>query len=291
MANAALLKSFSIGREALSSVYTMVYKHAFEISFTPENPRVSSPAFYLLEKSKKTRVATWQSRSIPDASSAMVRNAFISVRFHALHGIVEEEIDQDGIEGRLRVLAPDFAPQKFDAPDTAPPQLDLPPMTAPDGFPVPDVGLEGRAVLEAAEGVEHLGDPIVGEHCDLIDVVEEADALAFEAGPEVRHEDLCALVETDRGAFELVTIVEAGEVVDDEIDESGSGSFGLLNAGGKGSVEMVSQDISSLPKAVNPVPQKGHWQGISRRSEYMLEQTVGAFGFIHPIGWPCDWYS
>ena len=46
-------------------------------------------------------------------------------------------------------------------------------------------------------------------------------------------------MEADGGVLEVVTIVHAGEVVDDEIDESGSRSFGLLDASGKGSVKMV----------------------------------------------------
>lgn len=66
--------------------------------------------------------------------------------------------------------------------------------------------------------MKHLGDSVVREHGDLIDVMEIAKALAFEAGPEVRNEDLGALVETDGGAFELVTVVQAGEVVDNEVD-------------------------------------------------------------------------
>lgn len=66
--------------------------------------------------------------------------------------------------------------------------------------------------------MKHLGDSVVGEHGDLIDVMERAKALAFEAGPEVCNEDLGALVETDCGAFELVTVVQAGEVVDNEVD-------------------------------------------------------------------------
>ena len=55
--------------------------------------------------------------------------------------------------------------------------------------------------------MKHLGDPVVCEHGDLIDIVERAKALAFEAGPEVRDEDLGALVEPDCRAFELVTVV------------------------------------------------------------------------------------
>ena len=55
--------------------------------------------------------------------------------------------------------------------------------------------------------MKHLGDSVVREHGDLIDVMERAKALALEAGPEVCDEDLGALVETHGGAFEFVTVV------------------------------------------------------------------------------------
>lgn len=36
-----------------------------------------------------------------------------------LDGIVEEKIDEDGIEGGIRVLAKDLTPEELDAPDAA----------------------------------------------------------------------------------------------------------------------------------------------------------------------------
>ena len=115
----------------------------------------------------------------------MVGNAVTACRLQFFHGIVEEKIDQDSIEVRLRVLTLNLPPKKLDAPDAASSQLDLPRVTAINGFLLPDVRLERRTVLEAAERVEHLRDPIVCEHGDLIDVVEVAKAFAFEAGPEI----------------------------------------------------------------------------------------------------------
>ena len=115
----------------------------------------------------------------------MVGNAVTAVRLQFLHGIVEEKIDQDSIEVRLRMLTLNLPPKKLDAPDAASSQLDLPRMTAVNGFLLPDMRFERWTVLEAAERVEHLRDPVVCEHGDLIDVVEIAEAFAFEAGPEV----------------------------------------------------------------------------------------------------------
>lgn len=111
----------------------------------------------------------------------------MAFRLQFLHGIVEEEINQDSIEMRLRMLALNLPPQKLDAPDAASAQLDLPRVTALNGLPLPDVRLQRRTVLQTAEGVEHLRDPVVRKHGDAIDVVERAIVFAFEAGPEVRN--------------------------------------------------------------------------------------------------------
>ena len=180
-----------------------------------------------------------QSSLIPDTCRTMMGNALLAFPFHFLHSIVQKEIDKDSIELRLRMLPLNLPPQKLNAPDAASPQLDLPRVTTVNHFLLPDVRFQWRAVLEAAEGVEHLRDPVVCKHGDLIDVVEVAEALALEAGPEVGYQDLRALVETDDGVLVFVTVVQAGEVVDEEVDEGGGGAFGSLDAGGEGPVEMV----------------------------------------------------
>lgn len=166
-------------------------------------------------------------------------NALLAIPFHFLHGIVQKEINKDSIKPRLRMLPLNLSPQKLNAPDAAPSQLDLPRVTAVNRFLLPDVRFQWGAVLEAAKGVEHLRDPVVCEHSNLIDVVEVAITLTLEAGPEVGYQDLGALVETDDGALVFVTVVQAGEIVDEEIDEGGGGAFGSLDAGGERPLEMV----------------------------------------------------
>ena len=152
-------------------------------------------------------------------------NGLLAFPFYFLHSIVQKEINKNGIKLRLRMLPPNLPPQKLNAPDAAPPQLDLPRVTARNRPLLPDVRFQRRAVLEAAERAEHLRDPVVREHGDVIDVVEAAEALALEAGPEVGDQDLGALVEADEGALVFVTVVEAGEVVDEEVDEGGGGAL------------------------------------------------------------------
>ena len=62
--------------------------------------------------------------------------------------------------------------------------------------------------------MEHLGDAVVCEHCDFVDVFEVAVSFAFEAGPEVGDKDLGPLVEMHRLAFEPYFISETWKVVD-----------------------------------------------------------------------------
>ena len=166
-------------------------------------------------------------------------NGLLAFPFYFLHRIIQKEINQDGIKPRLRMLPPNLPPQKLHAPDAAASQLDLPRVTALNRLLPPDVRLQQRAVLEAAERVEHLRDPVVGEYGDVINVVEAAEAPALEAGPEVCDQDLGALVEADEGALVFVAVVEAGEVVDEEVDEVRGGAVGSLDAGREGALETV----------------------------------------------------
>lgn len=97
--------------------------------------------------------------SIPDASGPVVRDAFVVLRFEALHRVIQKEVDQDGVDPvclrvfvnvsglpgvlgssvsiRLGDALPasgfhlgmpflDFALDQLHAPDTCPTELNLP---------------------------------------------------------------------------------------------------------------------------------------------------------------------
>ena len=58
--------------------------------------------------------------SVPYTSSPMMRdNPFFAGRFFLLHGIVQEEVNQDCVYVCFGMLAHNLAPQHFDAPDAA----------------------------------------------------------------------------------------------------------------------------------------------------------------------------
>jgi len=55
----------------------------------------------------------------------------------------------------------------------------------------------------------------------LTDVVKEAVAFAFKAGPQVGYQNLRSLVETDHSVLERVPVIKAGKVIDNDIHEGG----------------------------------------------------------------------
>jgi hypothetical protein len=55
--------------------------------------------------------------SIPYAPCAMVRKWIISGRFQLFHCVVQEKVDQDCVDVRVRMRLHDFSPDKLDTPD------------------------------------------------------------------------------------------------------------------------------------------------------------------------------
>lgn len=90
-----------------------------------------------------------------------MRNRFRPLCLQLLHRVVQEEVDQDSIDRHAGVPAQDLTADELDAPDATAAQLDFPRMSALDRPQLPDVVVEGRAVVDAAEGVEHLRDAVI----------------------------------------------------------------------------------------------------------------------------------
>lgn len=78
--------------------------------------------------------------------------------------------------------------------------------------------------------MKYLWDPIVCEHCDLVDIVEFSKVLAVEAGPEIRDKDLSALVQPHLLAVEDCLVAEAGEILGEEVDEACCGVVDAVDA-------------------------------------------------------------
>ena len=99
--------------------------------------------------------------SIPDAPGAMMRDQAISLRLSVLDRIIQEKVNQDGVDASLGLLAQDLSSDQLHSPDAAASQLDLPRMPALDGFPLPDMAVQRWAVLQNAQRVQHLRDPVI----------------------------------------------------------------------------------------------------------------------------------
>ena len=118
-------------------------------------------------------------------------------------------------------------------------------MTTWDKFELPDVMLQRRAVLETSKDIEHLGNAIVCEHGNLIDIIETSVTFALEAGPQVSHQDLRSLMESNRRVFKRVSVIEAREIVNNDFYECSRRAVGFLNAGDKA----ASEPLSSISNA------------------------------------------
>lgn len=81
---------------------------------------------------------------------------FQAMRFHLFDGVIQEKIDEYGVDVPIRMTSQDLAPDQFDAPDATASQLNLPWMAVFYGFEVSDMGLEPGSVGDAAKGMEHL---------------------------------------------------------------------------------------------------------------------------------------
>ena len=69
----------------------------------------------------------------------MMRNRFQPLRFQLLHRVVQEEVNQNGIDRHSRVPPDYLASDELDAPDAAASQLDFPGVPALDGASLSDV--------------------------------------------------------------------------------------------------------------------------------------------------------
>ena len=92
--------------------------------------------------------------------------------------------------------------------------------------------LQGRAVPDAAQARQYLRDAVIGEHGDLVDVVELPVAVAVEAGPQVRHENLRPFEEANGLAppCKRELVPEAGEVAREQVHQPRCGPVGRLYA-------------------------------------------------------------
>lgn len=65
-------------------------------------------------------------------------------------------------------------------------------------------------------------------------------AFPVETCPQIGDEDLGSLVESDSPALERGLVPEAGEALCQQVDQSGGGVVGVVNAVGEAALEVLS---------------------------------------------------
>ena len=115
-----------------------------------------------------------------------------------------------------------------------------------------------RAVVERTHRVEDLRHPVIGKHGNLVNVAELPVALASEARPHVRDENLGALEEADGtlAALEGELVAEAGEVTREDVDEARGGALGRPHEVFYATVIFLDRRVSAR---VVIVVMKGGW--------------------------------
>lgn len=99
--------------------------------------------------------------------------------------------------------------------------------------------VQRRRVAETAELVQHLGNAVVCEHSDFVDVMEFTKVFAVETGPQICDEYLRTLKETHSFSVEACLITEAGKVLGYQIDQASSGVVGVVDAVDKAASEFL----------------------------------------------------
>lgn len=167
----------------------------------------------------------WQviPQSIPNTPRPVMRQNLFPLFLELFHRIIQIKVNQDGVDVRLRMLSFDVPSDQLDRPDAASPQLHLPLRSAWEDLLVFDRGCNRWAAVQSTKSDEDLWNTIVGKHSDLVNVIEVAIRISFEASPNVRDEDLGSFEETHRIFATLVQVLIAKtlEVLSENVDETG----------------------------------------------------------------------
>ena len=75
------------------------------------------PMRHVISENPLTLLLNYRTGLVPDAPRPVMGQRLLALRLQLLHGVVQEEVDEDRVDLRLRVLALDLAPDLLDAPD------------------------------------------------------------------------------------------------------------------------------------------------------------------------------
>ncbi len=106
-------------------------------------------------------------------------------------------------------------------------------------------------IAEDAEGTEDLGELVIGEGGEEIEIVEAAESGALEGSGQVGTEELGALVEGNALSIVRGDVVEGREGPDDVTDEFDAAATGSSDERGEGAATVLDESGGDLADVLN----------------------------------------
>ena len=115
-----------------------------------------------------------------------------------------------------------------------------------------DAGSELGVIADDTEGTEDLGELVISEGGEEIEIVEATESGALEGSGQIGTEELGSLVEGNTLSIVRGDVVERREGPDDEVDEFDAAAAGSSDERGEGGATMVDEsagDLADVPNA------------------------------------------
>jgi hypothetical protein len=114
-----------------------------------------------------------------------------------------------------------------------------------------DSGSEFGMIAEDAEGTEDLGELVISEGGEEIEIVEAAESSAPESSGQIGTEELGSLVEGNALSIVRGDVIEGRESVDDEADEFDAAAAGSSDERGEGAATVFNESAGDLADVAN----------------------------------------
>lgn len=92
------------------------YPKSFEVWQRPHDHMRTA---WAVMSTQAAKLKTFPPRLVPDAPCPVVRDGFLTSGLQLLHEVVQEKVDQDGVDLDLRMGPFDISPNELHAPDAA----------------------------------------------------------------------------------------------------------------------------------------------------------------------------
>lgn len=102
-----------------------------------------------------------------------------------------------------------------------------------------------RAIPQAPQSIQNLRNSIIGEHGNLVNVLKLTESLSIKRSPQICYANLSTFEEANTfPILKAYDIIEAREIVSQEVDECRSGMIGFCNTVRKVALVLLQAAIS-----------------------------------------------